>query len=293
MNWIRWAFQGPFGLRSGWRVAIWLGLAAVLQLLVAVIAIRGLGMSVPDSTDEVLAFNGMALAPAALLGTWILTRFLDRQPLGTVGLAGPAGAAAAAVTIGIGLGIACVSAGVAVLTAGGFVDLDLESPGRATLVFALLRVTLLLLLAAAYEEIFFRGYCFQWLARALGFWPVAIGSSFLFGVAHLGNDSVTLVAFLVIVLSGVLLAYSLRISGGLWMPIGLHFGWNAAQGVLFGLPISGMPGLPSIASSRLEGADLWTGGGFGLEGSIVAFVSLAVGFAGLAARRKTRDTMDV
>ena len=289
MDRIRWVFQGPFGLRSGWRVALFLVLAVVLQLLVAAIAIWGFGFSPPEGTFEVLAWNGLGFLPAALLGTWILTRALDRQPLSSAGFPGPPGTAGSRTLIGTGLGIACVSAGIAVLTALGFVDLEVDA--RSSAPGTLARASVLLLFAAAYEEVLFRGYCFQWLARALGFWPVALGSSLLFGLAHLGNDSVTVVSFLVIVASGVLLAYSLRVSGSLWMPIGIHFGWNAAQGILFGLPVSGMPGLPSIWSSSLDGADLWTGGAFGLEGSLAAFVSLAVGFAGLAARRKTRDTM--
>lgn len=287
--WVRWIFLGPFGLRSGWRVAIWSVVFVILSVIASLVTVFGLGIRQGEDPGwvVVLGVNALALAPASFLTTWLVTWLVDRQPVASVGFPGPPGYAAGAATIGTGLGLSCVSAAVALLLALGFVDLE----RRTDPVGAIAGAAALLFLAAAYEEIVFRGYCFHWLARGIGFWPVALGTSLLFGLVHLGNDSVTLVSFLVIVGAGVLLAFSLRVSGAIWVPIGLHFGWNAAQGLLFGMPISGIPGLPSVSSSHLHGADVWTGGAFGLEGSVAAFVSLAVGFAGLAVRRKTRDTM--
>lgn len=287
MDWIRWIFLGPFGLRSGWRVAIWSVLFTFVTIVVSIAVVFGLGIR-PDQDQGwlvVLGINAFALAPASLLTTWLVTWLVDRQPISTVGFGGSPGKVTTQVGVGTALGLSCVSAGVALLLAAGYVDLERRDDPIATVLGA----AVLLLLAAAYEEIVFRGYCFHWLSRGIGFWPVALGTSLLFGLVHLGNDSVTVVSFLVIVGAGVLLAWSLRVSGAIWVPIGLHFGWNAAQGLLFGMPISGIPGVPSVSSSHLHGADVWTGGAFGLEGSLAAFVSLAVGFAGLAARRKTRD----
>jgi membrane protease YdiL (CAAX protease family) len=65
----------------------------------------------------------------------------------------------------------------------------------------------------------------------------------------------------------------------LWLPIGLHAAWNFTQGYLFGIPVSGVAE-EGLVTSRLSGPELVTGGGFGLEASVIAFV-LATG-AGLA-----------
>jgi hypothetical protein len=58
--------------------------------------------------------------------------------------------------------------------------------------------------------------------------------------------------------------------------------WNFAQGNLFGIPVSGIQGLPSPLSSQLEGGmlrELLNGGPFGLEGGLAVTVVLLAGCA--------------
>jgi hypothetical protein len=55
----------------------------------------------------------------------------------------------------------------------------------------------------------------------------------------------------------------------LWLPIGLHAGWNIMQGPVFGVPVSGNPA-HGLLRSRLSGPTLLSGGSFGLEASIIA-----------------------
>jgi len=38
----------------------------------------------------------------------------------------------------------------------------------------------------------------------------------------------------------LLFAYAYIRSGQLWLPIGLHMGWNLCEGVIFGFPVSGL-----------------------------------------------------
>lgn len=57
--------------------------------------------------------------------------------------------------------------------------------------------------------------------------------------------------------------------------VGLHFAWNTCVGLL-GIPVSGHPAA-GVLTTRPTGPDLLTGGGFGLEASIVPIiVSLAL-----------------
>ena len=63
------------------------------------------------------------------------------------------------------------------------------------------------------------------------------------------------------------------VAKNIWFPTALHFGWNAAQGPLFGLPVSGMKMDGFIQLHAAEAAPAWlTGGDFGLEASLVVTV---------------------
>lgn len=127
------------------------------------------------------------------------------------------------------------------------------------------------LTAAIVEELIFRGLMFQAIDR-LGGKPLALAvTSLFFGIAHLGNPGATLWSGFAITLeAGVLLGAAFLWRRNLWFAMGLHFAWNAIEGVL-GIPVSGHSA-PGLFIVEVNGAALLTGGGFGLEGSIVPVV---------------------
>ena len=77
-----------------------------------------------------------------------------------------------------------------------------------------------------------------------------------------------------------LLALAYVRTNSLWLPIGLHFGWNLFEGPVFGFPVSGIA-TPVLIEQRVQGPDIWTGGAFGPEAGLVQIASLGVGFATL------------
>lgn len=122
--------------------------------------------------------------------------------------------------------------------------------------------------AAVHEELLFRGYPFQTLARWGGSAAVAI-SSVLFAVLHAGNDAVSAVALANIALAGVLLALAvLAAAGSLWFPIGIHLAWNVASGPVLGHEVSGYQPRSTLFIIRDGGPVIVTGGEFGIEASI-------------------------
>src|SRR5262249_15571602 len=80
----------------------------------------------------------------------------------------------------------------------------------------------------------------------------------------------------VILESGILLAAAYFATRTLWLPIGLHFGWNFAEDFVFGARISGHAARPAIVEGTLTGSSLWTGGAYGLESSVGAIVMAAI-----------------
>lgn len=127
--------------------------------------------------------------------------------------------------------------------------------------------------AAVLEEILFRGYLFRLLSAAAGTWIAVLLTSALFGAAHAANPGATLFSsFAIAVEAGVILAGAYAVTGRLWMPIGMHFGWNFAESTIWGMSVSGGVITPSLTRGNLSGAPILTGGAFGPEASIVAIM---------------------
>src|SRR5205085_4430420 len=125
--------------------------------------------------------------------------------------------------------------------------------------------SLLLVVAAAFEEIVFRGYAFQTLLRDVPAWLPIILLSLLFGLAHWSNPSRTTFSTINTMLAGIWLAVAYLKTRSLWFTTALHFSWNWTMGLFFGLPVSGLPLRPSLLTANSE-APLWlTGGSYGCE----------------------------
>jgi CAAX protease family protein len=133
---------------------------------------------------------------------------------------------------------------------------------------SLLFVTLLLLFGAAGEEMLFRGYAFQVLVRAIGPFATILPMAVLFGLAHSPNLNFTWLALLNTFLWGVIFGYAFIRSGDLWLPIGLHFGWNFTL-PLFGVNLSGFTMGVTGYSLQWKIGDLWSGGAYGPEGGLL------------------------
>jgi len=118
------------------------------------------------------------------------------------------------------------------------------------------------------EELLFRGYAFQLLIRSLGPFATILPTSVIFGLMHSWNPNVTALGIVNTVAWGILLGYAVWRTGALWLPIGLHFGWNVALPLL-GSNLSGFTmGVTGYTLEWNVGV-LWSGGGYGVEGSLL------------------------
>jgi membrane protease YdiL (CAAX protease family) len=127
------------------------------------------------------------------------------------------------------------------------------------------------------EELLSRGYHLQTIASGLNlFWGVVISSA-IFGLLHLGNPNATWVSAAGIFFAGVYLAYGYIRTRQLWLPIGLHIGWNFFEGVVFGFPVSGLADIYKLIRIQVHGPELWTGGAFGPEAGLIVLPALLLG----------------
>lgn len=174
---------------------------------------------------------------------------------------------------GLVLGFALFSAVMAILWA-----MHVYHPARWAGASGASRWLTLAIMSGIVEELLFRGILFRLSARIVGTWGALLFTSALFGLAHLGNHGATVASSVAITLeAGVLLGAAYAMTTRLWLPIGLHIGWNFTEGAVFGMSVSGNSADAGWLRGSLSGSSLLTGGQFGPEASIVAvLVCLAV-----------------
>ncbi len=151
----------------------------------------------------------------------------------------------------------------------------------------LLAGTWLYLAVGVNEELLYRGYPFQRLTRGTGAWVSLALMSLWFAYDHWDNPgmagSTRAWAMLNIFLAGILLGIGYLKTRRLALPMGLHLGWNWAQGSLLGFGVSGTMDAHGWMNPIFEGRPEWlTGGPFGLEASLPCAVLCIVAIVGLS-----------
>ncbi|MCC7497120.1 MAG: CPBP family intramembrane metalloprotease [Bryobacterales bacterium] len=208
---------------------------------------------------------------AAAVANTIAVRIYERQTLTAIGL-GWTAASRRNLLLGLaaGGGAALVVIGFPVMA--GTAELY-RVPGQSLNWGSLLFVSLLLFFGAAGEEMLFRGYGFQVLMDNLGPFATILPVGVLFGIAHGGNQYFSGMGLANTIGWGIILGTAFYRSGDLWLPIGMHFGWNWVL-PLFGVSLSGFTmGVTGIAT-RWHTTALWSGGAYGPEASILTTLVL-------------------
>ncbi len=128
------------------------------------------------------------------------------------------------------------------------------------------------------EEVLCRGYFMVSYARKHSVWAAVLANSLVFAALHLANSGITVLSFINLILFGVFASVYFIRRGSLWGIGALHSIWNFVQGNFYGILVSGNPVDGALLSTTsVEGKDLFSGGSFGLEGSISVTIVLVVG----------------
>jgi len=255
----------------------------LLKQLVTVVAVAFVGAQAVAGVNgnPWLALPlGLVTSVAAVLAyAWVVRRTEHRAPT-EVARSGAGARIGRGVLIGIGM-FAAVIVNIALL--GGYHVRGPGSVGSATALFGVMAA------AAVTEELLFRGVLFRVVEERAGTWISLLLTGALFGLVHLANPAATLWGATAIAIeAGFMLAACYAATRNLWVPIGLHFGWNFAAAGVFGVVVSGDGRPAGLLDATLSGPALLTGGTFGPEGSLYAVgtgMVLTVVFLRLAHRR--------
>jgi membrane protease YdiL (CAAX protease family) len=219
------------------------------------------------SLGGILVTSTLSTFAAAAVANAVVVRIYERGRLADVGLGGSPIAGREFLT-GLAAGIAAAVCVVAVPLALRMANIHREATAVAHPWASFAFDGLILFFGAMGEELLFRGYAFQLLIRTLGPFATILPTSVIFGLLHAANPDANALGIVNTVAWGILFGYAVWRTGALWVPIGLHFGWNFALPLL-GSNLSGFTMNVTGYTLQWNVGVLWSGGGYGVEGSLL------------------------
>ena len=190
-----------------------------------------------------------------------------------------------AVNLLIGLLIGIGMNGAAILMAWMHGDIRMYFDKFEPVPFIILFIAVFVQSAA--EEMVCRGFIYQRVLRTYRnrFWLAVIINSVFFGMIHLGNNGISAMAVVDLVVTGLLFSAMVYYFDSLWMAMAAHAGWNFTQSILVGLPNSGI--VVPYSVFRLDAASardsFFYNVAFGVEGTVPAITVQAVVLVALVA----------
>ena len=268
-------------LRAGWRLLIQTVLFFLLVFCFGVpISIITFLPDISISFELLLFLDQVITLIAVTLSVLLARRFIDKRPFASLGFKLNLHAALD-VFVGIGITFVMMGSIFGISLAFGWLALDgfaWQSDSTFQVIAQTFIALVIFILVGWNEELLYRGYILQNLSDGLNrFWGVLI-SSIVFGLMHLGNPNSDAKWFVAsgIFLAGVFLAFGYLRTNQLWLPIGLHIGWNFFEGVVFGFPVSGLDTY-RLTQTTIQGPPLWIGAAFGPEAGLVLIPALILG----------------
>ena len=244
--------------------------AYVLGMFLAALAgVRIFGITYQQ---DFLFYAMMASVCLQALLTIIFRKFLDRKSIRSLGF----GAESKQLRPLTGLASAISILGLTAMTLFFSGLINWHEQEIAFTGFVLMFVAILLV--SFTEEMMYRGYILNNLLEALPRWQALALSAAIFSLAHITNPGQSPMAVINIFLGGLIMGLTYMHNRRLWFPFLFHAGWNLFQGPVMGFRVSGIE-VPALFELEVAGPSWLTGGGFGLEGSLVLGIFLLIWFA--------------
>jgi membrane protease YdiL (CAAX protease family) len=283
---------GEFRLRAGWRLVVHFILLLTCLVVMALVAIP-IFLIAGGRAEGIKITNQLIALGSITLSVFLARRYVDRRSFRSLGLALNA-QTWRDLLFGIGLGGVIMSGVFTISLMAGWLSIE----GLAWDTLPLVRVIGSLLFELAIfiavgwgEELVSRGYWLQNLEEGLNLdWAMFISTA-VFALFHAANPGFSWVALIGLLIAGYLMALAYVWSRRLWLPIGIHIGWNFFQGPIFGFKVSGTDSFHLIMHST-KGPTLWTGGAFGPEAGLVLLPAVMLGAVLLWWYTRNRETIE-
>ncbi len=224
----------------------------------------------PEYINFLLVFKLLEVV-GAFFAVWIFRKYLDNRSIKSLGFSLKNKGKDA--FWGFVFGILLISLGFFSLNFSNLLEVTAITANAKTIIggFAFF------VLVAFHEEVVFRGYILNNLMTSMNKYLALSISAIIFALVHGMNPNITILAFINLVLAGLVLGASYIHTKNLWFPIMLHLSWNYFLGPIYGFEVSGLT-LETLVHHDVSGNELITGGKFGFEGSIILTFLLVTGF---------------
>jgi membrane protease YdiL (CAAX protease family) len=250
---------GPRMLAMALIRLVVLGAAIFLLLAKSNEFMAGLSARPLAAVAVVVAMTALGLAVYVAFGRLVERRRVEELSLPGMGRE---------LGLGLAVGAGLYAASVLVLMVLGIYRIEGLNPW-----IFLLPAVAMALSSGIFEELLFRGVLFRAVEEVFGSWTALVVSSAVFGFMHLLNPAGTVMgAVFISIEAGLLLAAAYMVTRRLWLGIGFHIAWNYTQSGIFSGVVSGSDSAPGLLRASIEGPAALTGGSFGLESSLVAFL---------------------
>ena len=243
-----------------------------------IVSYKILGLDIKNRQIQETPFQYMVINLFTLLGSigviGFFRHFIDKENFQSIGFY-PKGFQQETM-IGLILGFLIMAAGFVSLILFHEIQWKGINPDPVSFVYSLC----FFIFVGISEELFMRGYILNNLMKSMNRWSALLVSSVLFSLMHIFNADFSWISFWNILLAGILLGLPYIYTKSLWLPVALHFSWNFFQGTIFGFNVSGHVTYSLINQTRTVD-NLWNGGAFGFEGSILSIVFQVIAIGGL------------
>lgn len=125
------------------------------------------------------------------------------------------------------------------------------------------------------EEIAFRGYAFQRFEKSVGSLGAALGFAAYYAIVQSMLPGASRASVAVSIVFSLVLSTAYLRTRALWLSWGLNFGWKASRALIFGLAVQGLDAHSPVIQGNPIGRFWLSGGGFGLDGTWIAFIAMA------------------
>jgi membrane protease YdiL (CAAX protease family) len=128
-------------------------------------------------------------------------------------------------------------------------------------------------------EVAFRGFLFANLIDATGPVFATVFLSFVYATLASFRPNASFLSIFITFFFGILYSIAYLQTRALWVGWGIHFAWNAAASILFGLPLAGDATFNNLLFTSVTGPQWLTGGPYGPEAALFTLVVILIAIA--------------